>query len=127
VENYEWAGTPPWFLGGTFTQLLKAVANHPSLTSLSIWTGNLQEEHIRGILGVLSSSNTLLSLTIKTSTDTTNVLPTLHKLATVALDCSVRWHKKGIIICNGRKIKFSFEFESSHDVLLYEILTPELL
>lgn len=127
VENYEWAGTPPWFLGDTLTQLLKAVVKHPSLTSLSIWTGNLHKEHIRGILGVFSSSNTLLSLTIKTTTDTTNVLPTLHKLAAVALGCSVWWHKKGIITCNGRKIKFSFQVKPSHDVLLYEILTPELL
>ena len=68
VEKYVWAVTPPCFLGDTLTQLLKAVANHPSLASFSIWTGNLREEYIRGILGVLSSNNTLLSLAIQTTT-----------------------------------------------------------
>ena len=100
---------PPCFLGDTLTQLLKAVANHPSLTSLSIWTGNLRDEHIRGILRVLSSSITLLSLIIKTNKDTTNVLPSLHKLAAVAIDHNVPEHVKGIITCEGRRILFEFK------------------
>ena len=122
VEKYVWAVTPPCFLGDTLTQLLKAVANHPSLTSISIWTGYLWEEHIRGILGVLSSSNTQFSFVIYTNTDTSNVLPSLRKLAAVAIDCSIPQHEKGIITCNGRKI--SFEFEPSLDrVMLYKILS----
>jgi len=121
VGNDVWAMIPPYFLGDNLTQLLKAVANHPSLTSLSIWTGNLRNERIRGILAVLSSSNTLLSLTIQTNTDTSNVLPTLHKLAAVAIDCSIPQHEKGIITCNGRKI--SFEFQLLYCEISYKIQT----
>ena len=109
VEKYVWAVTPPCFLGDTLTQLLKAVANHPSLASFSIWTGNLREEYIRGILGVLSSSNTQFSFVIYTNTDTTNVLPSLHKLAAVAIDHNVPEHVKGIITCEGRRILFEFK------------------
>ena len=124
VENDISAWIPPCFLGETLTQLLKAVSNHHSLTSLSVWTGNLRNEHIRGILGVLSSSNTLLSLTIQTNTDTSNVLPSFHKLAAVAIDCSIPQHEKGIITCNGRKI--CFEFELCHHVILYKILSFQM-
>ena len=120
VDNNISAWIPPAFLGDTLTQLLKAAANHPSLTSLSIWTGNLRDEHVRGILGAFSSRNPLLSLTIRTSTDTANVLPSLHKLAAVTIDHNFPQHEKGIISCNGRKISFEFEFHL-HNILSFEM------